>query len=240
MADEPLILKDEPAIGIAGNPPETAQAVEAPLVATPRGGKCYLFLKRAFDIVVSFVALCVLLLPMLLVSVAIVIDSPGSPIYVSRRIGKDGREFRFFKFRSMYKDADRHIEELLKYNEVDGGVTFKMKDDPRITRVGKFLRKTSIDELPQLLNIFLGDMSFVGPRPCTLREYALYSERDKLRLLVPQGLTGEWQVHGRSNTTFAEMIDMDLSYITEKQSLFYDICLMFATVGAVLSHKGAE
>ena len=240
MAEEPSILENESAVGLAESPLQTEQIPETVSPVIPRGGKLYLFFKRIFDIIVSLIAMGILLIPMLIVAVVIMIDSPGCPIYVSRRVGKDGREFRFFKFRSMYKDADRHIEELLQYNEVDGGVTFKMKDDPRITRVGKFLRKTSIDELPQLLNIFLGDMSFVGPRPCTLREYALYSERDKMRLLVPQGLTGEWQVHGRSDTTFAEMIDMDLTYITEKRGFFYDIRLMFATVGAVFSHKGAK
>ena len=160
--------------------------------------------------------------------------------YAHKRVGKNGKVFKCLKFRSMYKDADERLEELLKYNEIEGGVAFKMKDDPRITPFGRFIRRTSIDELPQLFNIFVGSMSFVGPRPGDLREYALYTERDKQRLLVPQGLTGEWQVRGRGTTTFEQRIDMDLDYIANKQSLFYDLKLMFMTVGVVLGKKGAE
>ena len=115
-----------------------------------------------------------------------------------------------------------------------------MKDDPRITKFGKFIRKTSLDELPQLFNILKGDMSIVGPRPCTDREYALYSEKDKKRLLVPQGLTGEWQTRGRSDTTFDEMVDMDLEYITSKRGFWYDIKLILLTIPAVLKSKGAK
>lgn len=207
-----------------------------PLAARP----FYAFFKRGFDIVVSIIALVILLLPMLIIGLLVVLTSRGPAIYVSTRIGKNGKTFRFYKFRSMYQDAESRLNELLEKNEIPGGVTFKMKDDPRITRFGKFLRKTSLDELPQLWNILKGDMSLVGPRPCTGREYALYTERDKQRLLVPQGLTGEWQVHGRSNTTFEEMIDMDLDYIQNKRGFWYDIKLIFRTFAVVCSHKGAE
>ena len=207
-----------------------------PLAARP----FYAFFKRGFDIVVSIIALVILLLPMLIIGLLVVLTSRGPAIYVSTRIGKNGKTFRFYKFRSMYQDAESRLNELLEKNEIPGGVTFKMKDDPRITRFGKFLRKTSLDELPQLWNVLKGDMSLVGPRPCTEREYALYSERDKQRLLVPQGLTGEWQVHGRSNTTFEEMIDMDLDYIQNKRGFWHDIKLIFQTIAVVFSHKGAE
>ncbi|MGN1207467.1 MAG: sugar transferase, partial [Eubacteriales bacterium] len=135
----------------------------------------YAFFKRGFDIVVSSIVLIVLLLPMLIIGLLVVLTSRGPAIYVSTRIGKNGKPFRFYKFRSMYRDAESRLNEVLDKNEIPGGVTFKMKNDPRITRFGKFLRKTSLDELPQLWNVLKGDMSLVGPRPCTEREYALYS-----------------------------------------------------------------
>ena len=161
-------------------------------------------------------------------------------IYVSKRVGKDGKIFNFYKFRSMVDKAEDELENLLSQNEVEGGVTFKMKDDPRVTKVGKFLRKTSLDELPQLFNIFKGDMSLVGPRPCTDREYNLYTEKEKLRLRVPQGLTGEWQVSGRSDTTFSQMIEMDIDYVLNKRGFWYDIGLLFRTIPAFLFKKGAR
>ncbi len=206
-----------------------------------KGNKCYAFFKRTFDIVFSLIALIVLLPVFLIISLLIVCTSRGPAIYKSDRVAKDGRVFKFYKFRSMYNDAESRLAELLPKNEVAGGITFKMRNDPRITPFGKFLRKTSLDELPQLFNILKGDMSFVGPRPCTLREYKLYSSHHKKRLSVPQGLTGEWQVRGRSTTTFQEMIEMDLGYITEKRSFWYDIWLILKTFTVVLSHEsGAE
>jgi len=187
----------------------------------------YPFFKRAFDICASFLAIVVLIIPLLIVAIAIKIDSKGRIFYVSDRIGKRGKVFKLYKFRSMEENAEDKLASLLKDNQVEGDVTFKLKDDPRITKVGKFLRKTSIDELPQLFNILKGDMSFVGPRPCTPREFFLYTPKDMLRLSVPQGLTGEWQTHGRSNTTFEQMIDMDLDYIQHKRGFFYDLYLIF-------------
>ena len=161
-------------------------------------------------------------------------------IYVSKRVGKDGKVFNFYKFRSMRENAEEELKLLLEHNEIEGGVIFKMKEDPRITKFGKFLRKTSLDELPQLFNILKGDMSLVGPRPCTVREYELYSERDKLRLKVPQGLTGEWQVRGRCNTSFEEMVDMDLDYIQNKRGFWYDIGLLFRTIPVFFGKRGAQ
>lgn len=200
----------------------------------------YIVSKRLFDIVASLLAIILLAVPMLVVGLLVKLTSRGPMLYVSDRVGKGGRVFRFYKFRSMYQDADQRLDELLKYNEVAGGVTFKMKDDPRITPFGRFIRKTSLDELPQLFNILKNDMTFVGPRPGTVRERALYSPRDEQRLLVKQGLTGEWQVHGRSTTTFDQMIDMDLDYIENKRGFFYDLKLIFKTFSAVFKRDGAE
>ncbi len=206
-----------------------------------KGSKAYDVCKRIFDVVCSLLAMICLSWLFLIVIILIRCSSKGPAIYVSDRIGKDGKVFKFYKFRTMYDGADKHLDELLKDNEIEGGVTFKMKNDPRVTTVGKFLRRTSIDELPQLWNILKGDMTIVGPRPCTVREYELYTEHHKKRLVVPQGLTGEWQANGRSATSFDEMIEMDLAYITEKRGFFYDLLVIFKTVTVMFtSESGAQ
>lgn len=200
----------------------------------------YPFFKRAFDIGASFLAIIILAIPMIFVAIAIKIDSKGHAFYASERVGKGGKIFRLYKYRSMDENADEKLNELLKERHDEWEVNFKLKNDPRITKLGKFLRKTSIDELPQLFNILKGDMSFVEPRPCSLREYDSYTEKDKLRLSVPQGLTGEWQTHGRSNTTIEQRIDMDLDYIQNKRGFFYDLYLIFKTIGVAFRQEGAE
>lgn len=205
-----------------------------------KGGKVYDFFKRAFDIIFSLICILILFLPMIIIAVIVKFTSRGPAIYISDRVGKNGRVFKFYKFRTMCQDADKKLEALLDKNEVEGNITFKMKDDPRITKFGKLLRKTSLDELPQLFNILNGSMSVCGPRPCTYREYLLYGEREKQRLKVKQGLTGEWQINGRSNTTFYEMLEMDIDYIQNKRSFFYDIKLIFKTIVVVIKGKGAE
>lgn len=205
-----------------------------------RGNKFYHFMKRLEDICASFLAIVILSIPMLIIGLLVKLTSKGPMIYTSKRVGKDGKVFNFYKFRSMVANAENELKNLLEQNEIEGGVIFKMKEDPRITKFGKFLRKTSLDELPQLFNIFKGDMSLVGPRPCTVREYELYSERDKLRLKVPQGLTGEWQVRGRCNTSFEEMVDMDLDYIQNKRGFWYDIGLLFRTIPVFFGKRGAQ
>ena len=205
-----------------------------------RGNKFYHFMKRLEDICASFLAIVILSIPMLIIGLLVKLTSKGPIIYTSKRVGKDGKVFNFYKFRSMVANAENELENLLAQNEIEGGVIFKMKEDPRITKFGKFLRKTSLDELPQLFNIFKGDMSLVGPRPCTVREYELYCERDKLRLKVPQGLTGEWQVRGRCNTSFEEMVDMDLDYIQNKRGFWYDIGLLFRTIPVFFGKRGAQ
>ena len=192
------------------------------------------------DICASFLAIVILSIPMLIIGLLVKLTSKGPMIYTSKRVGKDGKVFNFYKFRSMVDNAENELENLLEQNEIEGGVIFKMKEDPRVTKFGKFLRKTSLDELPQLFNILKGDMSLVGPRPCTVREYELYSERDKLRLKVPQGLTGEWQVRGRCNTSFEEMVDMDLDYIQNKRGFWYDIGILFRTIPVFFGKRGAQ
>ena len=198
----------------------------------------YSFIKRLFDIVVSFLGLVVLLVPMLIISLIIVIDSPGSaPFFVQKRVGKNGREFNFYKFRSMVPNADKLLETLLDQNEMEGPA-FKMKDDPRMTRVGRFIRKTSIDELPQLLNVLKGDMSLVGPRPPLPREVEQYSEYQMQRLLVTPGITCYWQTQPKRNSlTFDQWLELDLKYIKER-SLKTDVIILFKTVGAVCGMEG--
>ncbi len=203
-----------------------------------RGGKFYAAIKRLFDIAASLAALVVLALPMLIVAIVIVCDSKGPVFYRSVRVGKGGKTFTFLKFRTMCVDADEKKEELLGKNEIEGGVIFKITDDPRITRVGKALRKYSVDELPQLICILSGDMTLIGPRPGTPQEVALYDERAKRRLEVKQGLSGEWQVRGRNDVSFTEMIDMDLDYIDNKRSLLYDLKLIFLSVAEIFKGTG--
>ena len=198
----------------------------------------YLFFKRFFDIIGSFVGLILLFLPLLIIALIVVIDSPGaSPIYVQERVGKNGRKFKFYKFRSMIPNADKMLDKLLEKNEMQGPA-FKMKDDPRITRFGRFIRKTSIDELPQLWNVLKGDMSLVGPRPPLPREVALYTEYQYQRLSVTPGITCYWQVQPKRNSLcFDEWLSLDLKYISQR-SFWTDIKILFKTVGAVLGLEG--
>ncbi|QFY75864.1 multidrug MFS transporter [Priestia megaterium] len=177
------------------------------------------FAKRTLDIVLTIVGLILLSIVFLIISIAIKIEDPKGPVLFSqKRIGKDGKEFNMYKFRSMVTDAEAKLQELLKHNETSGAM-FKMKNNPRITKVGRFIRKTSIDELPQLFNVLKGDMSLVGPRPPLPREVAEYNEYHKQRLLVTPGCTGMWQVGGRSNIGFEEMVELDLYYITNQSNL---------------------
>ena len=175
---------------------------------------------------------------MLITAIVIVIDSPGAgPIFCQDRVGRDGKVFRFYKFRSMVPNAEKQLDNLLKYNEMEGPA-FKIKEDPRITRVGRFIRKTSIDELPQLWNVLKGDMSIVGPRPPLPREVAQYDEYQAQRLLVTPGLTCYWQIQPhRNQLTFDEWLELDLRYIKER-SIITDWIIIFKTVGAVLGFNG--
>ncbi|MFC6260642.1 sugar transferase [Levilactobacillus fujinensis] len=200
--------------------------------------KIYHFCKRVFDFLVSLIALIVLSPIFLVIAIAIKLDDPNGGVFYSQiRIGKDGRKFKMFKFRSMINDADKKLKALLKYNEVDGAM-FKMKEDPRITRVGKFIRKHSLDELPQLVNVLLGDMSLVGPRPPLPREVKQYGLSDVQRLLVVPGCTGLWQVSGRNNVGFDTMVALDLKYIGEA-NIWIDFVILLKTFRIIVSPNDA-
>lgn len=193
-------------------------------------------LKRIFDVLFSVVSLVILSPLFLVVTIAVKTDG-GSVIYRQTRVGKDGRHFEMYKFRSMCPEAEMMQQELMKYNEMDGPV-FKIKHDPRITRVGQFIRKYSIDELPQLINILKGDMSIVGPRPPLPSEVEQYNDYQRQRLLVIPGLTCFWQAYGRSDLSFEDWMDMDMKYI-QRRSVGLDLSLIFRTVYAVLFKRGA-
>lgn len=194
--------------------------------------------KRIFDFLASLLGLIVLLPLFLIVAIAIKIEDPRGPIFYSQiRLGKKQAPFKMYKFRSMVVDADKHLKDLLNKNEVDGAM-FKMKDDPRITRIGHFIRKYSIDELPQLLNVLLGNMSLVGPRPPLPREVQEYTEYDKQRLEVKPGCTGLWQISGRNNVGFHEMVELDLKYIN-KRGFMFDLYVLFKTVFIFIKPNGA-
>ncbi len=200
--------------------------------------KGYWILRRGQDIFFSLLALVILFPILLIVALIVFIDDPhGSPFFAQIRCGRDGRLFKMYKFRSMYVDAEERLQELLKENEMDGPA-FKMKDDPRITRVGRFIRKTGLDELPQLWNILKGDMSIVGPRPALPREVEQYTELQKQRMYVTPGLTCYWQTMPKRNEiSFDEWMELDLKYIQER-SFWVDWKIIFKTVGAVIHREG--
>ncbi len=202
----------------------------------------YRFVKRTFDICFSAAAIAVALVPSALLCAAIAIESPGCPIYRQRRVGRIGadgrpREFTMWKFRSMCKGAEAMKDGLMASNEVSGPM-FKMRDDPRVTRVGRFIRRHSIDEFPQFVNVLLGDMSVVGPRPPLPCEVAEYDAWAMQRLAVKPGLTGPWQVGGRSDVDFDDMVRLDLGYIA-RRSVSMDLKIIIKTIAAVFTGKGA-
>ena len=203
-----------------------------------RSHRRYWVLRRAQDIVFSLLALILLAPLALLISLAIVLDSPGDgAIFRQRRVGRDGKLFWLYKFRTMCPDAEEQLNELLSQNQMDGPV-FKIKGDPRITRVGRFLRKTSLDELPQLWNIFVGDMAVIGPRPALWNQYDLLAERDKYGANdVRPGLTGWAQIHGRDELEIAEKAKLDGWYV-KHLSFGLDVKCFFGTIAAVLKHDG--
>jgi lipopolysaccharide/colanic/teichoic acid biosynthesis glycosyltransferase len=198
--------------------------------------------KRALDLVGAAVALLLLAPLMLALALVIRLDSPGPVLFRQRRLGRGGRPFVLFKFRTMVVDAEQRLGLLEHCNESPGGVLFKMKHDPRVTAVGRVLRRTSLDELPQLFNVLLGQMSLVGPRPLQLRDCARLERADPggfaRRLEVPQGLTGLWQVNGRSQINFERMLRLDLDYV-ERWSLGLDLWVLMKTPFVVLGGRGA-
>lgn len=194
--------------------------------------------KRAFDVAGATLGLLVLSPLLLAIALLVKLDSPGPIFFRQRRVGLNGREFWMYKFRSMVVDAEAQLESLKSKNEVEGGVTFKIINDPRMTRVGRVLRKTSLDEFPQLFNVLRGEMSLVGPRPPLPKEVVLYSTEQKRRLTVTPGCTGLWQVSGRSKTTFNRMIELDIDYI-ENWSLRRDLLITLKTFRVILKMEGS-
>lgn len=193
--------------------------------------------KRVFDFTASLLALIPLSIVFIVIALLIKLDDHGPVFFTQTRVGRHGKEFKIYKFRSMRVDAEDLLEKLLAQNQVDGPM-FKMKDDPRISRVGKFLRKYSLDELPQLFNVLIGNMSLVGPRPPLPREVAEYTDYDKQRLYVTPGCTGLWQATERNNVGFAGMVKLDLEYI-QNASWWLDLKIIFMTVKIIFVPNGA-
>ncbi|MEH6585713.1 MAG: sugar transferase [Halioglobus sp.] len=194
--------------------------------------------KRSIDFLAAGLGLLLLSPFFVLLVIAIKLESKGPVLFSQTRLGQGGAPFRCWKFRSMFIDAEQRKQELLAKNEMDGGTTFKMKRDPRVTRVGRFIRKASIDELPQLWNVLVGDMSLVGPRPPVPQEVANYTAYERQRLMAKPGITCIWQVSGRSEIPFEEQVGLDIKYIVGR-SLRMDIALLIRTIPAVLFARGA-
>lgn len=198
----------------------------------------YFFLKRLMDIILSSLGLILCSIFFVIIAVIIKLDDFNGPVFFQqKRVGEQGKVFRMYKFRSMHSDAEQRLQEILKYNEIEGPM-FKMKDDPRITKVGKFIRQYSIDELPQLYNVLKGDMSLIGPRPALINEVEQYTDHDKKRLTIKPGITGLWQVSGRSLLSFDQMIELDLQYINNV-SLNTDVYILLKTIKVVFKPIGA-
>lgn len=229
-------------------PQASGQPVRLHLVSTVPVGPTGLQrrLKRALDVTVSLAALVLFSPVLVLTGILIMIESPGPALFKQTRLGRDGRRFSFYKFRTMLVDNDpaihqAYVQQLITQcsDSLKGqGGSYKLEHDPRVTRVGRVLRKTSMDELPQLLNVLAGDMSLVGPRPPLPYEAALYSDRAWERLACLPGMTGLWQVSGRCETTFEQMVELDIEYI-RRWSLGLDLSILFRTISVVLGRKGA-
>ena len=248
VSDKPQYAKDAPAgaalIAQAMDRREGAGRYKAmqSIIDWDRSRLAYRAVKRSFDIVFSSVALVLIAIPGLALAAAIRLESEGNPFYSQIRVGQTHRDgslstFRMWKFRSMYRDADERLAELRGQNEIAGAM-FKMKDDPRVTKIGRFIRKHSIDEFPQFLNVFLGQMSVVGPRPPLPNEVAEYTEFDLQRLAVKPGITGWWQVTDRNSTGFDGMVQRDLEYIA-RRGILTDLRIIALTVIEVITGKGA-
>ena len=197
----------------------------------------YTFVKRILDLIVSVIGLIVCFPLFLVIAVLIKLDSKGPVIFKQVRMGKGGRPFMFYKFRSM-REGSEGLQEELRHLDITGGPIFKIKEDPRVTRVGRFLRRTTLDEFPQFWNVLKGNMTLVGPRPPVPEEVEKYTRLQRRRLDVKPGLTCLWQVSGRSEISFSEWIQLDLYYV-QHQSLLLDLKILIRTIPAVLSRKGA-
>lgn len=199
----------------------------------------YLFIKRLIDIIGALVGSILLSPILLLVAIAIKIEDPkGNIIFGHKRVGKDGKLFYCYKFRSMFANAEEMKKNFTEEQKKEYAETFKLKNDPRITKVGKFIRKTSLDELPQLFNILMGDMSVVGPRPIVTEELKYYGDYDKYYMAVKPGLTGLWQVSGRSDTSYDERVDLDMEYVSTR-NIFKDMYIILMTAIKVIKREGS-
>ena len=232
----------EPGIAYRGGPEPSAPYRASAPPAAVRMSPCpcsviYTVLKRAIDVGVSLAFLTLFSWLYLLIALLIKLTSPGPVLYIQMRVGTGGRHFPFPKFRSMIVNADQMKEQLEHLNEADGPV-FKIKDDPRVTPIGRVLRKYSLDELPQMVNVLLGHMSLVGPRPPLPSEVEKYGQREWQRLTVRPGLTCLWQINGRSDVSFDQWMEMDLDYI-RRRSLWLDFCILTKTIPAVITGRGA-
>ncbi|MFB1097896.1 sugar transferase [Terribacillus sp. JSM ZJ617] len=222
---------------MTGSKQHMYKAVEAKTIIKTEN-KSYLFVKRFIDIFLSLISIILLLPIFVLIALLIKLEDRKGPFIFSQvRVGKDGRKFQMYKFRSMVSNAEDLLESLLEHNEASGPL-FKMKEDPRVTKIGKFLRKTSLDEIPQLLNVLKGEMSLVGPRPALPREVETYSSYERERLKAVPGLTCFWQVEGRSNLSFKEQVELDLKYINSR-NLLLDLKLIIKTFKVLIGSKDA-
>ncbi|WP_426449083.1 sugar transferase [Paenibacillus sp. S-38] len=227
-----------PNLSEEGKTLETGEYYSTAALNQGYGHNVYLAMKRMIDIVGAIVGLVITAPLFLILAILIKLEDPKGPVFFKQqRVGKNEALFHMFKFRSMVSNAEELLAQLLSQNEVSGHM-FKMKNDPRITKIGRFIRKTSLDELPQLWNVLRGDMSLVGPRPPLPREVKEYSNYHKQRLSVTPGCTGLWQVSGRSQLGFEEMVELDLKYIANR-NLFFDIKIIFKTVRVLLGSKDA-
>ena len=228
---------EAPATPVAWAAPVSTPSLRA-RPAAPRSRRAALIVKTVVDRVFALVALALLAPLLLVIALAIRCSSRGPVLFRQTRIGRAGRPFTMVKFRSMYDGAEHRLIDLLAHNDVSGGVLFKMREDPRVTPVGRVLRRLSLDELPQLINVVAGSMSLVGPRPPLASEVARYGAHERRRLLVKPGLTGLWQVSGRSDLSWADSIELDLQYV-ERWSLALDTAVLLRTVPAVFRAAGA-
>lgn len=224
-------------VNVAVNERRSSQTIFLDILSV-RPKKIYSFFKRLFDIVSSLAAIILLSPIMIIIPIAIYLQDKHNPFFVQTRLTKGGKKFKMYKFRTMCVDAEDKLKDIIALNEMDGPA-FKMENDPRITKIGKFLRTTSLDELPQLFNILGGSMSVVGPRPPLQREVEEYTAYQVQRLCVKGGLTCYWQCSGRSNVDFDEWIDMDIQYIKDR-SAWTDIKIIFKTFKAVIKREGAK
>lgn len=193
--------------------------------------------KRAIDLIIATFGIIIFFIPMLIIALVVFLEDRHNPFYSQDRVGRFGKTFKMYKFRTMIPDADKMLEQFMEFNEMDGPV-FKIKDDKRITKVGKFLRKTSLDELPQFFNVLKGDMTIIGPRPPLPNEVAQYTEYHKIRLLVTPGLTCIWQASpNRNSISFEDWVDMDIDYVLHR-TLLLDIKIILMTVRAMVCGEG--